>query len=290
MGVLCVGRIYCDLIFQDVPRLPTMGTEVFTGGLELNAGGGAYISAAYLKSLGRPAFLASMIPNQPFRDIVQQQIEAADLDASLCAASDPALDPQVTVALINQATQSEPSDRAFITRRVGPALPRLTQEQLTERNIGHLHIGELATLIEQPYLLDLAKQAGLTISLDCSWDDSITIAAASLISRVDLFLPNQSEAQRLESLGVEMASKPIWVVKCGADGAFVKTESGVIHCPAIKTQPVDTTGAGDAFNSGFLNQWLAGADTLACLQAGIACGTIAVQSKGGFTPESSKAS
>ena len=35
--VLCAGRLYCDLIFTGVPRFPSLGTEVFAGGLGLHA-------------------------------------------------------------------------------------------------------------------------------------------------------------------------------------------------------------------------------------------------------------
>ena len=58
-AVLCVGRLYCDLIFTDVPRMPTLGTETFAGGFELHAGGGAYITSAWLASLGHATALAA---------------------------------------------------------------------------------------------------------------------------------------------------------------------------------------------------------------------------------------
>ena len=51
-NVLCVGRLYCDLIFTDLPRMPTAGTEVFAGGMGLHAGGGAAITAGHLSALG----------------------------------------------------------------------------------------------------------------------------------------------------------------------------------------------------------------------------------------------
>ena len=60
--VLCVGRLYCDLIFSDVPRLPTPGTEVYANGLELHLGGGAVITAQHLDSLGRGVALSAFLP------------------------------------------------------------------------------------------------------------------------------------------------------------------------------------------------------------------------------------
>ena len=58
--VLSVGRLYCDLIFTDLPRMPTMGTEVYAGGFGVHAGGGAFITAAHLAALGHPSALSAI--------------------------------------------------------------------------------------------------------------------------------------------------------------------------------------------------------------------------------------
>ena len=39
------------------------------------------------------------------------------------------------------------------------------------------------------------------------------------------------------------------VITLGAEGALLVSEEGVYHIPAFKVRPVDTTGAGDAFNA-----------------------------------------
>jgi sugar/nucleoside kinase (ribokinase family) len=48
-------------------------------------------------------------------------------------------------------------------------------------------------------------------------------------------------------------------------------------------KPVDTTGAGDSFNSGFLYQWLTGGNLHNCMRYGAACGAIATTKMGGAT-------
>jgi len=277
-GILSVGRVYCDLIFTDVPRLPSMGTEVFAGGLGLHAGGGAPITAAHLAALGRPSWLAATLPAVPFDALVRADLAAAGVQTELCRAAPPGAEPQVTVVI------TDAQDRAFLTRRAGPAAAAPSPQELRRLGLRHLHVGELATLIEMPELLDLAREAGLSVSLDCSWDDAITAAAAPLIAAVDVFLPNAAEAERLEGLGLARPFAPLTVIKCGAAGARAETgePAGAQQVAAQPVEAADTTGAGDAFNAGFLDAWLEGCPLPACLAAGNRAGARAIATRGGF--------
>ena len=278
-GVVSVGRLYCDLIFTGVPRMPTMGTEIYTGGLGIHAGGGACITAAHLAALGVPASLAAYVPAGPFGAALRSEILGAGVDLTLSRTADPDLPLQATAALVG------PDDRAFITNRAGPAAPRLSVEALRGAGIGHMHIGELATLIEMPDLVRLGRAAGLTISLDCSWDESITAQdAAGLIAAVDVFLPNAAEAAQLADIGLAQPFAPLTVIKDGARGARALQAGREVTAPAKALTPVDTIGAGDAFNAGFLDAWLCGQDTRACLEAGNRAGARAVMMRGGFQP------
>ncbi|WP_306120076.1 MULTISPECIES: PfkB family carbohydrate kinase [unclassified Roseitalea] len=277
-AVLSVGRLYCDLIFTDVPRLPSTGTEVYAGDFGIHAGGGAFITAAHLASLGHRTALASYIPGAPFHDVVTEELRDAELDIGLCRPLGAQMDPQLTVAIAVNG------DRAFLTRRSGPALPDIDAGDLGRLGVAHLHVGELATLVERPDLIAMARQAGATISLDCSWDDDIAPprVIAALIERVDVFLPNEAEARRLADLGVPARCAPLTAIKKGADGAAVLAAGTELTEPAQPVHAVDTTGAGDAFNAGFLSAWLGGEPLQACLRAGNALGARAIAGRGGF--------
>lgn len=274
--VLSVGRLYCDLVFTGVPRLPTLNTEVFASGLSLHAGGGAFITAATLAALGRPAALAATLPAEPFGQVVLAEIDRARVDAALCQPPEPGVAPQITVAMATDA------DRAFLTHNGGAALPPMDARALRRSGARHLHIGELRTLQETPGLIALARAAGLTVSLDCGWDDAVDGQVARLIAAVDVFLPNEEEAHRLEALGVGPDAAPLTVVKRGAAGATAyRRRETAASVPGPSVRVVDTTGAGDAFNGGFLDRWLAGAPLESCLAEGNACGAAAVQAPGG---------
>ena len=64
-------------------------------------------------------------------------------------------------------------------------------------------------------------------------------------------------------------------------GAMLAMGEVVIALPSPQVRVVDTTGAGDAFNAGFINAWLDGAEPEACLAAAIGAGSRSVQASGG---------
>ena len=244
-AILCAGRLYCDLVFSGVPRLPELGTEVFCEGLTLAAGGGAFITAAWATALGRPATLFALRPAEPFGAMAARAlIEAGVSDAT--APSPPGTDPQLTVAIPHGG------DRAFLTRRPGAALP----DAPLPTRARHLHVGEIATLAERPGLIDEARAAGMSVSADCAWDDEPPANAAALIAALDLFLPNEGEAARLEAHGIALDPART-VVKRGPDGA--SSHGGRHRRAGPKVTVVDATGAGDAFDAGYLDAWLGGA-------------------------------
>jgi sugar/nucleoside kinase (ribokinase family) len=75
---------------------------------------------------------------------------------------------------------------------------------------------------------------------------------------------------------------PIVVVKRGADGALAsRAGHPLVHVPAMPVDPIDTTGAGDSFDAGFLRSWLDGAGIADSLEFAAACGALSTLSVGG---------
>lgn len=277
---LCVGRLYCDLIFGGVPRLPSLGTEIFADGLAIRAGGGAYITAAHLSALGHASSLAALLPNAPFTDLIEDELSHSQINANFCKRQPHGSDPQITVAL------AVDSDRAFISRKSDSAFADFEARDLIEHEIDHVHIGEVSTLIEHPDLIEIAREASASLSLDCGWDDALDgSAAAPLIAQVDVFLPNEIEAQHLRACGVSEPFAPLTIVKRGPQGATAFKNGETISRAGLRADVVDTTGAGDAFNAGFLSAWLDGKSIGACLDQGNIQGAAAVQVLGGFARE-----
>ncbi|MBE9566689.1 MAG: hypothetical protein IMF16_08060, partial [Proteobacteria bacterium] len=139
-----------------------------------------------------------------------------------------------------------------------------------------------------------AKEMGLTTSLDTGWPhEGESIHDTDPVwPHVDVFLPNEAEAMLLSqqdtvegALSALAAKVPLVVVKLGPRGAVARRGEEVMHRQAFAIDVVDTTGAGDSFNAGFLHAYLQGADLAECLDLGSACGALSTRGAGGTTSQ-----
>ena len=140
-----------------------------------------------------------------------------------------------------------------------------------------------------PALFDRAHKLGLTTSLDTNWDPSNEwLGFDELLSHVDVFLPNQNEALGIAHMNdpaialAYLASKARLVaMKRGTDGASLQTGHTIISVPSIPVELIDTVGAGDSFNAGFLYGYLNNWELEKSLRFASVCGAISTQSAGG---------
>ena len=161
------------------------------------------------------------------------------------------------------------------------------------RQARHLHVASyfLQTNL-QPDLLTLFRRAhalGLTVSLDTNYDPSEQwVGFEELLSVTDIFFPNKTEAlsitqtKELESAGRQLAKKCKFVaLKLGVDGAALFTDDRMIATPSTPMNVVDTVGAGDAFDAGFLYGFLNRWDLDVALRLGAVCGALSTRAAGG---------
>jgi sugar/nucleoside kinase (ribokinase family) len=139
-------------------------------------------------------------------------------------------------------------------------------------------------------LLEAARVAGATTSLDPNWDprERWDPALVEILDRVDVFLPNEAELLAITGHDdVERASAALAeragavVVKRGAAGALARRGDEIVRVAAVEIEPVDTTGAGDAFDAGFVHAHLEGWPLDRSLAFANACGALSCRSVGG---------
>jgi sugar/nucleoside kinase (ribokinase family) len=171
------------------------------------------------------------------------------------------------------------------------------------RRARHLHLGsyfaQTTSRARLPSFYAAAREHGLTTSFDTNWDpdDRWDGGVRDMLAVTDLFFPNAMEARRIAGVeAVEDAARslasagsagrtdggPLVLVKLGAAGALACSPDGeVIRVPSLTVEPLDTTGAGDAFDSGFVRAWLDGASIREALEFGVACGALSTRAAGG---------
>jgi sugar/nucleoside kinase (ribokinase family) len=174
----------------------------------------------------------------------------------------------------------------------------------------HIHSGSFflqgSARERLPAFLAAARSRGITTSFDTNWDPAERWdGVAAMLRAADLFFPNAAEARRIAgSDDVEAAARelarlgaegrddggPLVVVKLGGDGALAcRADGGLVRTRAMPVEPVDTTGAGDSFNAGFLRAWLDGRSTHEALRYAAACGALSTRGLGGIEAQPTRA-
>lgn len=196
---------------------------------------------------------------------------------------------------ITTVLQRPDGDRALLTS-LG-AMPRMSTQDLDWNRLSraqHVHCSSvfLQTGLHEGLhdLFDRVRDRGATTSVDPGWaSDGDWSAVLRLLPVISVLLPNESELRNLapEATTVEDAARslarrgPIVAVKRGERGALLAIGDDLWSVAVDPVDPVDTTGAGDNFNAGFLVAYLSGRSPQEALCFGAAAGSHAVLGSGG---------
>lgn len=284
--VLVYGPLFCDLIFTDLPRMPEYGTEIFAGNFTMTIGGSAIVAAG-LQKLGAKVGLIADIGNDPMSHLVANLLDDLNIDRTLVRQHPHPL-TQLTVAL------SFPQDRAFITRFEKPESPANLETILRDYPAQHVHMCSFLGVFDAPDACRIAHDAGATISMDPGWDEDALRDPRlhNMMIELDYFMPSRSELsfmmdesdyeKALEKVSGQMKQGSI-IMKNGSEGALAYGDNLEEFAPPLSVIPVDTTGAGDAFDAGFLYALTQDYDMKTCLRYGAVCGALTTTAIGGAT-------
>lgn len=286
--VFVPGDYFFDLIYTGLPEFPVLGREIFSRGLQ-TTGGALFITAVALHRLAVKVAWSSSFGTDSYSQFVRQLAVDEGLDMRYARDLDRPF-RRISTALPYQG------ERAFISY-VDP-VPTDQDDywlaQMQSCNFRHLHLGAVLAHGRLERMAHVARARGATISMDCQdMPDLYNVCSwRDLLAMIDLFIPNAREAMQITgTTAVQRAIETLmeWVkvvvVKDGANGAWLGHGGEVRHIPAIDAGPVvDTTGAGDSFNAGFLYGWIVeGAPFEVCARYGNICGGISVTAVGGAT-------
>lgn len=295
-NVACVGILTADCIAKTVDKIPEPGKLGLIDSLKLYTGGCAQNAAIDLAKLGAKVAIVGMVGDDGFGTYMAGELEKSGVNTDGLKVSSQA-GSSASVVLINSD-----GERSFIHTTGANAV--FSESDVDMEVIGQSDIVFIAGTMLMPrfdgeecaHVLKKCQEMGKVTVLDCAWDDTgrWMDVLAPCMPYIDYFIPSIDEAEKLAGCAEveEMANRFFdrgakhVVIKLGKDGCYVresKESKGVTLPTYEKIKPVDTTGAGDSFCSGFLYGLSMGMDMESAAALGNAVGTHCIMEVGAST-------
>ena len=297
--VSIAGEINLDLILYGYPQEMPVERELLASGFEVTLGSSSAILAHNLSTLGMATGFITRLGSDDLGSLALSRLAESGVDLS-------------KVVRAGENTKAGGSTKTGVTVMLphGPQRHILTYPgtmfEMSRADLDidylasarHFHLSSLflhrALQPDLPELFKELKSRGLTLSLDTNDDpeDTWNGTLPQLLPYIDLLLPNKDELCRMtkrqtldEALDALAPIVPAIAVKCGSEGAVVQSNGKRTHIPGVRLQPnetiVDTVGAGDSFNAGFLAAWLSGYSVEESAAAANITGALSTQKPGG---------
>ncbi len=296
MPDVIVGDVAGEIAFGQTETLVERGT--------LTVGGSSAIMACGAARLGLRVAFVGVVGDDAAGRFMLDELTTRGVDVAACIVL-PRRATGLTVHLVRPGAMR---DRAMLTSLgcVGELTAAMVPGALVER-ARHLHVGSFYLLPKlAPGLAGLfaeARRAGLTTSLDTQgdWEGRWQGGLRETLAETDIYLPNEDEARAVaaslgglpeasasagdedlaEVLEALAALGPRPIAKCGARGAVAFSDGAVVRAAALPVAPVDTIGAGDSFDAGFVYGHLQGWPVSRSLAFAAACGSLSTRASGG---------
>jgi sugar/nucleoside kinase (ribokinase family) len=285
---LSVGILVADHLCDPIDRVPAAGELVLAARLPLAVGGCASNVALDLARLGVDVGVVGCVGQDAFGRFIVDSLAAARVDV----ADVHLLDDAETSGTLIINVRGE--DRRFIHAAGANARLRAADIPLARVQAAKvLYVGgyHLMPQLEGEPLASLFRQArawGVKTVLDIvmppsgdNWDK-----LASVLAETDVFLPNADEAAVLtgcsdpleQALRLAETGAGTVVVTCGESGSVLVSGNERLRARGHQVDYQGGTGAGDAFDAGFIVGLLLGQDLWGCLRWGSAVGASCVRS------------
>lgn len=289
IDVLTLGDLCVDLILSDIDIIPEFGQkEKLIGDYSLEMGGSCSIFACQTSKLGLKTALIGNVGQDFFGELIYYTLDSANVSTQFIS-KNPNIKTGISTAL------NTGNDRAILT--YSGTIDSVTIKDVTDNileRVKHFHIGSYFLMKKiqphYPEIIKKLKKYGATISLDTNWDpdERWDNGIWDILPYVDIFFPNLNEAMSItrKSTGEEAINKlketvDITVIKMGEEGALAYHGDRVYKANAINVDVVDTVGAGDNFDGGFIYGFLNGKTIEESLNIACTCGSYSTIKAGG---------
>ena len=246
------GATNVDLLYQNMPKIPDVGEEVFTDKFSLQLGGGLPATLINLGRLGIETKIATELGNDMFSSFARDKFENNGVTPLNLYHGD-GIPLNITSAIILEG------DRSFITYGKGSIDP----DESALEEFYNMAKGAAVCLMNPGGFTEVyrkLKSEGTVMVLDTGWDDDLSFEKyGDLLEIADYYTPNQKEALKITGCSnphdAAYSLKRYFdkvVVKLDKEGCLGLDESGIFFKKSIDSfVNVDSTGAGDAFLAGF---------------------------------------
>jgi len=282
--VAVVGEIYIDHVFIGLSGWPQPGEEAFARQYYREIGGGAANTACALGRLGRTVNLIGVIGAIDATWFEQRLAEFGVASDGIRTTDG---DTGVTACISLMGDRSffsylGENEKLIDILRSDSVLSSLTCAR-------HVHFAMPLDHEVAKELLPRLRNAGCTTSLDVGFQSGwfTSSSAVNTYRATDYFLPNEKEARLIAggdtSVYLAFARENRLsraVIKLGSRGAVMQVDDRVYEAVSPTVEVVDTTGAGDAFDAGFIDALLDHADPEDCLRRACICGALSTRKAG----------
>ncbi len=255
--VTVVGDVNVDVISAKIKRMPEHDSQVLVSDVGMSSGGCAANFAKAYTAFGGRARLIGKIGGDSFGKFVREELKRVDLQLS-----------QGTKTGVTMGLTFSDDTRTFLTYPGANSELRFADVDLKLVEGKALHVASffLQGLRENTRkLIAHAHKKGMLVSFDCGWDPAGWSKGdrellAEVLEDVDIFFPNLREAEAITGVRGEKRvcdkllglGPKIIALKNGKKGACIAAEEVFLEIPPYKVDVVDTTGAGDVFDAGFV--------------------------------------
>lgn len=275
MRLLCVGDINLDIITPKVSYFPLKDEQLIVDNFKWFLGGSSTITACAAASLGVDTTLAGCVGSDFIGDMLLSKLKSYGVKSLVKRGETPT---ETTFAVTFESTS-----RSFITT-VGANKDLSLADIPSFDGFSHLHLASFYHLHglqkDFPRLITSAKKAGLTVSFDPGLVAGANPnLAKKLFSLIDVLFLNELELRRFGGMLFCGKQAPLIAVHLGPEGSVVHKGSVKFSLPAFKGKVLNSTGAGDVYNAGFLKEFMKGADPKSCLESGVKAASFYIKQK-----------
>ena len=266
MKVICIGEALMDMICTDVNVSLSSGQHFLK-----KAGGAPANVAAAIAALGGDVSMAAKVGDDPFGQHLIELLETMGVDTSLIIK-----DPHYFTTLAFVSLMNDGERDFYFNRGADKELTTYDLAALNLKEYSIVHFGSATAFLPGPLqstyieLFAKAKQAGCLISFDPNYRHLLfQNNTASFISQCGPFIENcdffkLSDEEAFLITGAETVSmaanalrkktKAVFTITLGKEGTLLCIDDQIEIIKSISIQPVDATGAGDAFVGAVLYQ------------------------------------